>query len=268
MYVASLPMYNIPEIRKASSSLWNGIAKYLRLEGVENVPDRLVFNRTLHNLWNDPNLMFSQCCGYDVVRRFENTLTPLAVPHYDVAACAGGEYSSLVVVGEDCQYDDVLEMQGTVAAINGPESHSGMSSLRELVASRHKNGRFFDAIRISGAHVKSLAMLRRGEADVAAIDCVTYTLLSVYQPKSLAGTRVLGQTYHSPAPPYITRADYGDTIAERMRTALLRAFEDPAITSARQALLLKKIKCADITAYHKISRIEAYAADLGYPVLQ
>ena len=268
MYIASLPMYNIPEIRKASASLWNGIAKYLRLEGVGNVPDRLVFDQTLHNLWSDSNLMFSQCCGYDVVNRFENKLTPLAVPHFDVAACTGGEYSSLVVVGEDCPYDDVLEMRGTVAAINGPESHSGMSSLRQLVASRHKNGRFFNAIMISGAHIKSLAMLRCRQADVAAIDCGTYALLSVYQPKALAGTRVLGRTYHSPAPPYVTRTEYGNNMAERMRTALLRAFEDPAITSARQALFLKRIKEADIDAYQKISEIEKYAANVGYPVLR
>jgi len=111
-------------------------------------------------------------------------------------------------------------------------------------------------------------MLRRRDADVAAIDCVTYALLSVYQPESLAGTRVLGRTYHAPAPPYVTRTEYGNTFAERIRTALLRAFEDSALASARQALFLKKIKPADINLYLKISEIEDYAANLGYPVLQ
>ena len=95
-------MYNIPEIRKASSSLWRGFAKHLRLEGIEDVPDRLEFDQPLRTLWSDPRLLFSQCCGYDVVRRFENTLSPLVVPHFNIADCEGGEYSSLVVVGEDC----------------------------------------------------------------------------------------------------------------------------------------------------------------------
>ncbi|TDJ31213.1 MAG: phosphate ABC transporter substrate-binding protein, partial [Gammaproteobacteria bacterium] len=178
MHIASLPMYNIREIHQASASLWRGIAKYLRREGIDIVPDRLVFGYPLSDLWSDPKLVFSQCCGYDVVRAFESTLTPLAVPHFDVAECAGGEYSSLIVVGEDCLYDDVLEMRGTIAAINGSQSHSGMNSLRQLVASRHKNGRFFHKVVISGAHVNSLEMLRCGEADVAAIDCVTHALLS------------------------------------------------------------------------------------------
>jgi len=102
----------------------------------------------------------------------------------------------------------------------------------------------------------------------AAIDCVTYALLSAYQPKNLAGIRVLGRTYHSPAPSYVTRTEYGSTVAERMRTALLRAFEDSALASARQAPFLKKIKRADTNLYYKISEIEDYAANLGYPVLQ
>ena len=268
MLAASLPMYNIPEVRKASASLWSGIAKYLRLEGIRGVPDRLVFEQSLQDLWGNPKLMFSQCCGYDVVARFENILTPLAVPHFDVAGCTGSEYSSLVVVNEDCLYEDVLEMRGSVAVINGAESHSGMSSLRQLVAPRHKDGRFFDGVVISGAHVGSLGMLRRREADVAAIDCVTYELLSTYQPQSLIGTRVLGRTYHSPAPPYVTRCEYGFSLVGRIRTALLRAFDDPALTPARQALFLKKIEWADIASYSKISAIEDYAIKLGYPVLQ
>ena len=152
--------------------------------------------------------------------------------------------------------------------INGPESHSGMSSLRQLVAERHVNGRFFDKVVISGAHFKSLEILRCGEADVAAIDCVTYALLSAYQPESLAGIRVLGRTYHSPAPPYVTRTEYGEQFFARMRNALMRAFEDPALTSARQALFIKKIKWIDVDWYRKISEIEVYAAKLGYPVLQ
>jgi len=268
MLIASLPMYNIPEISKASSSLWSGIAKYLRLEGIKKVPDKLVFDQTLHTLWNDPDLLLSQCCGYDVVRRFESTLTPLAVPYFDVDECKDGEYSSLVVVGDDCRFDDVLDMHGTIAAINGPESHSGMSSLRHLVAPRHTDGRFFNDVLISGAHVESLGMLRRQEADVAAIDCVTYTLLSAYQPEALAGTRVLGRTYHSPAPPYVTRTGYGNNFIEQVRTALMRAFEDPTLTQARQALFIKKINWIDVNSYQKISEIENYAANLGYPVLQ
>ena len=81
---ASLPMYAIPEISKAYSSLWRGIAKYLSLEGVKEVPTKLQFDRSVADLWSDPNLLFSQCCGYDVVRRYRHSLVPFAVPRYEI----------------------------------------------------------------------------------------------------------------------------------------------------------------------------------------
>ncbi len=59
-----------------------------------------------------------------------------------------------------------------------------------------------------------------------------------------------------------------DEFLERMRTALFRAFEDPALTSARQALFTKKTMGIDINSYQIISEIESYATKLGYPILQ
>jgi len=268
MRVASLPMYNFPEIQKASQSLWKGIAKYLRAEGVENVPTELTFGQPIISLWSDPNLLFSQCCGYDVVRRFKDKLIPLAVPHFEVDACIDGEYSSLIVVREDSAHKDVLDMGGCIAAINGPESHSGMSSLRHLVAPKQSNNRFFSDIMVSGTHLDSISMVRAGFADVAAIDCVTYTLLAAYNPEALEGVRVLGSTYHAPAPPYITNTLCDDEFPERLRTALFRAFEDPDLAPARHALFLKKIEWIDIEAYWKVVEFEDYAANLGFPVLQ
>jgi hypothetical protein len=66
----------------------------------------------------------------------------------------------------------------------------------------------------------------------------------------------------------VTRSGYGDSLVERFRTALFRAFGDSALTSARQALFIKEIEWVDIDRYRKISEIEDNAARLGYPVLQ
>ena len=134
MSVASFPMYNLPEVRLALDGLWKGMARNFRREGIAEVPDELVHGRAVRKLWNDPNLFISQCCGYDLVNRYADKLTPLAVPRYGVAECRGYLYASAIVVREDCPADDVLKMRGAVCVINGPESHSGMSSLRALVA--------------------------------------------------------------------------------------------------------------------------------------
>lgn len=40
--VASLPMYDMPEVRKARDSLWRGFAYNLQREGIGDIPKYLV----------------------------------------------------------------------------------------------------------------------------------------------------------------------------------------------------------------------------------
>jgi ABC-type phosphate/phosphonate transport system substrate-binding protein len=64
-------------------------------------------------------------------------------------------------------------------------------------------------------------MVRIGNADTAAIDCVTYAMLARYRPRALAGLRILAETDPAPAPPYVTRLDLPVEMAARIRTALV-----------------------------------------------
>ena len=163
---------------------------------------------------------------------------------------------------------DVLLMPGEVCVINGPESHSGMSSLRALVAPVSRDGRFFSRVKVSGSHAASLAMIRRGEADVAAIDCVTYALMEAYRPAALVGTRKLGRTYRASGIPYVTRWNVAEDTVRRMRSALYRAFADPDLASACRALYLKDIEALPLAAYRDIVAFQSAALTHGYPALQ
>ena len=132
MNTISLPMYDFAEVQGAIDSLWNGIVDYCEREGIRDLPRRVEHGVSVHDLWSNNQLLFSQCCGYDIVNRYKDRLCPIAVPHFDVRGCDGNRYASVVMVAEDAPYQDVLDMYGTVAAINGPESHSGMNALRHL----------------------------------------------------------------------------------------------------------------------------------------
>ena len=264
MGVASMPMYDMPEVRDALDGLWAGFARHLRREGVADVPDRLVHDRALPDLWNHPELLFGQCCGYHLVDGYGETLRPIATPHFDAPECQGCDYASVIVVGEQCAATDVLEMRGAVCAVNAPDSHSGMNALRALVAPVSREGRFFSAVRISGAHAASVEMVRTGVADVAAIDCVSYALLERHRPAALVGVRKLGRTPPAPALPYVTRSTMdADTVA-RMRTALSRAFADPGLAAVREALLLKDIEAISLSDYHQIAVFRDFAARHGF----
>jgi ABC-type phosphate/phosphonate transport system substrate-binding protein len=139
--------------------------------------------------------------------------------------------------------------------------------LRALVAPASRDGRFFVRVEISGAHAASVEMVRNGDADVAAIDCVSYALLERHRPAALVGVRKLGRTERAPALPYVTRASMdADTVA-RMRTALLRAFADPGLAAVREALLLKDIEVISLSAYRRIAALRDLAARHGFPCL-
>lgn len=268
MLIASFPMYNIPEIWDAQSAFWKGIATHLVREGIEDVPSELSLGQPLTKLLSDENMFLSQCCGYDVVRGYRDTLTTLATPVFDVSECSGCEYSSLIVVSEDCQYHDVLEMRGGSAVANGPESHSGMSALRHLVAPKNIDGSFFGSVKYTGGHMQSLELIQKGRADVAAIDCVTHKLLERYRPDAIAGTRILGRTFFAPAPPYVTHVSRGKDAYQRIKNALFEAFDDPDLDACRTYLLLKRISDQDDTIYDKVLDFEIYASKLGYPELR
>jgi ABC-type phosphate/phosphonate transport system substrate-binding protein len=225
-------MYDLPEVRRALDGLWEGLARHMRREGLGNIPRRLVHGRPLSRLWNDPEL---------------------------------GDYASVVVVREESEADDVLEMRGAVCVINGPESHSGMNALRTLIAPKTGGRRFFSLVKVSGTHADSLATIQRGEADVAAIDCVTFALLARHRPAALAGLRKLGRTYRAPGIPYVTRATVPEETVARMRAALFLAFDDPRLAGVRQALLLDGLEVLALSRYRRIAKAERIADRHGCP---
>jgi ABC-type phosphate/phosphonate transport system substrate-binding protein len=267
MSVASLPMYDLPEVRPALDALWAGLARHLAREGVPDLPCALTRGASLDALWSSPDLLFSQCCGYDLLNGYAGALRPLATPCYRAPGCAGPAYASVVLVAENSPARALEDLRGGVCAINGWSSHSGMSALRALIAPLGAGGRFFARIEVSGAHLASLARVARGEADVAAIDCVVHALLARHRPVALAGTRPLGRTPRAPAPPFVIGAAVGEATAARLLTALLRAFDDPALEAARADLLLAGIEVLPLAAYARVKAFERFAARRGYPVL-
>jgi ABC-type phosphate/phosphonate transport system substrate-binding protein len=263
----SLPMYDLPEVRPALAALWAGLARHLAREGIAEVPAALACGRPTTALWRRPDLLLSQCCGYDLMGAHAGVVRPLATPCYAAPACARARYRSIVVVAADAPARGLEDLRGGVCAINGRSSHSGMSALRALIAPRARQGRFFRAVRVSGAHVRSLAMVARGEADVAAIDGVVHALLARHRPAALSGTRRLAETAAAPAPPLVTRAVAGAELVARLRAALRSTFDDPTLAAARGDLLLAGIEILPPAAYLRIRAFERYAARLGYPVL-
>ena len=262
--IASLPWYDLPEIQTSTDALWSQFSRQFRLAGLTDVPSRLNRAIAYDRQWTSERFLFGQACGYDVRVAFADQLQIVATPCYAAAGCRAAEYSSYVVVHEDAPYKSIEDLRGARCIINTPTSHSGMNVLRALVAPLHCEGRFFASVRLSGSHERSLRKIRRGEVDVAAIDCVTHALLAAYRPQELAKCRVLQRTQKVPGPPYVTSASTPPDVVAAMREAVQRAVDSPALADTKQTLLLSGIQFLSAEAYAPIESLRATANAHNY----
>lgn len=262
--LASLPWYDLREVRSATDALWTEFSRQFRLASLTDVPRRLNRDVAYDRQWTSERFLFGQACGYDVRIAYRDQLQIVATPCYAVPGCRAANYSSYVVVREDAPYESIEDLSGARCVINTPTSHSGMNVLRALVAPLHCDGRFFSSVRLSGSHERSLRMIQRREVDVAAIDCVTHALLAAYRPQELAECRVLQRTQHVPGPPYVTSISTPPEIVMTMRGAVQRAIESPAMAEIKRTLMIAGIQLISPEAYAPIETLHATARDHNY----
>lgn len=264
--IATLPMYDHPGAREHTDRWWAGIAAHLRDAGIGSVPPSLSRGAPREDGWRSAQLLFSQTCGYPLVKDFAEHLTPLVTPCYDVPGCEGPYYSSLIVVREGDARSDLSEFAGAVCAVNGKDSQSGYNALRYMVAPlrEYDDQGFFSSVLVSGVHASSLAMVGEGAADICAIDCVTHALIARYDPAALEGTRVLARTVQTPGLLYVTSSMADGPLVRSLREGLSAAFEDPALSDTREALFLGGAEVLELDAYAVLLEQEATALSSGH----
>jgi ABC-type phosphate/phosphonate transport system substrate-binding protein len=264
MPIASLAMYDLPELRDATDALWQGLARGFRRAGIAEVPAALERGLPHREAWQRPDLLFAQTCGYPLTHALAGRVRLVATPCYRAEACEGPSYCSIVIVRADHPATDLAGLRGTRCVINGTDSQSGYSALRALIAPLAEKGRFFADVAVSGGHVASIAAVAAGKADIAAIDCVTHALVARHHPQALEGTRILTRTAAAPGLPYITRADADDELLRRLRDGLIDVFADPDLATARDALMLRDAVVLPLEAYGRIIDLEKQAMARGY----
>lgn len=264
MSVASLPMYDLPELRDATDAWWRGLARAFGEAGVADVPDALDRGDDYRGLWRRPDLLFSQTCGYPLMNELSGRARLVATPRYSAPGCAGADYCSFVIVRGDSAHGDLESLRGTRCAVNGSNSQSGYSALRALVAPHARAGKFFGEVAVSGGHGKSIEMVATGSADVAAVDCVTHGLIARYRPAALENIRILCRTASAPNLPFITRSSADDELVDRIRAGLRQAFADPELAGVRDALMLAGCEFLGMESYDRIVAMENQAISRGY----
>lgn len=232
---ASLPMYDLPELRAETDALWSAVAAGLRARGVE-APDQLSRGGDLHEGWRRPDLLLSQACGLPYVRHLRGEVALVGAGDYDLPDCAPGTYRSRILVRAEDPARGPEDLRGRTLAVNSEGSQSGAGALRTLLRAQLAAGPFFGGIRETGAHLESIRALARGEVDVAAIDAVTFALARRVLPEAGA-VRVLLSTPETPGLPFVTRP--GGPV-EALFAALAEGI-DAVGRGVRGALLLRGV---------------------------
>ncbi|HSD35643.1 MAG TPA: PhnD/SsuA/transferrin family substrate-binding protein [Alphaproteobacteria bacterium] len=251
MRLAALPMYDMPETASTTDALWTAVARRLRLGGMADVPDRLTRGVDPREVWGSPHLLLAQTCGYPLMHEFEGRLALVATPRYAVPGCEGAVYRSRIVSRADDPRERFADFAGSVAAINSEDSHSGFNILRWRAAREPKRP-FFDRVVVTGGHVASLKAVRSGQADIAAIDCVTFALLERHRPDGIARLRIVEDTPAAPALPFVTSIAVSDEERSLLRRALTETFADPTLHQIREDLLLAGIEDLPLARYRAI----------------
>jgi ABC-type phosphate/phosphonate transport system substrate-binding protein len=265
--IAALPMYDLPHLQAANDALWRAVGARLTANGVHDVPRELSRGIPVATLWRHPRLLLAQTCGYPLITSLRDAVKVVGTPIYRAPGCQGASYRSAIVVSTTSAAATLGDLRGSRCAVNDPASNTGMNLLRAMIAPLAGGRSFFRRVLWSGSHRKSLAMIVRDEADVAAIDCVTFEHLRNLEPALTSAVRVIGWTDASPGLPLVTASATDDRILAALRAALADIMTDKAVAPALDALLIDGFDVLSVDAYQSVMELERTAAALDYPEL-
>lgn len=263
---ASLPMYNLPEMRAQNAAFWAALRGLLAEAGLE-VPETLSFERPPVPDRIGPEVLFSQTCGWPLETIFAGQAIRLGTPCYRAAGCDGPTHCGIFVVPAASRARTLADLAGTVFLLNSRHSNSGMNLPRRAIAGIAGGKPFFGTVIETGSQPGNLDRLARGEGDATAVDCVTYAFWARHRPDSASRTRILAQAPPSPAIPFVTSIATPPATVAALKNALRTLARDPRFADARAGLLLDDIADVEDERYRRLARYESEAAELGYPVL-
>jgi len=220
--LAQLPMYDWPEFTQATDCLWTSIRDNFSKAGIDT-PASLDRTSPPAETWLSPKLLISQTCGLPLVADLSDKVKVLGSFAYQGIEPAGSYHS--VIVTQENNNESSVRLEGKHAVINGDDSYSGCLALKCFVADNGSGESPFASVLVSGGHRASLCAVASGNADIAAIDCVSWYLANQCE-SAVRNLKVIGHTQSRPGLPLIT---CGDTSAQEisvLRDALAKAVDD------------------------------------------
>ena len=264
---ASLPMYNLPEMRAVNARFWEALRGLLAESGLRDFPESLTFDRLPVPERIGPGVLFSQTCGYPLETIFAGQAIRLGTPCYAVPGCDGPTHCGFFIVPAALPARELRDLRGGVFLFNNRHSNSGMNLPRRALANIADRRPFFAKVIETGSHPGNLDRIARGQADATAVDNVTYAFWCRYRPEAARRVRILAPTPPSPAIPFVTSVATPPETIQILREALRVLAHDGRYEPVRAGLLLTDIVDLPDIAYRRLLDYEREAGELDYPAL-
>ncbi|WP_293576751.1 PhnD/SsuA/transferrin family substrate-binding protein [Phaeobacter sp.] len=211
--IASLSMYDRPETAEAWDALWQGIRTHLDRS---DAPEALTRDADLWQVWTAPSLLLGQTCGMPYRTRLYDKVTLVGTLDHGLVKPAG-YYNSVIVAQRDRAQDPLSRFAGQRFAYNDGVSQSGWAAPITLM---RDNNMLPGSLLQTGAHRASAQAVADGQADFAALDCVSWLHMSRHDGFA-ADLVVIAETPPTPGLPLIiAKSEDPAPLRAAIRTAI------------------------------------------------
>lgn len=264
MKFVSLPMYDWPEVETQTNKLWQQLCVLLKDNGID-CPTILDRKTPSESLWKSGHCLFSQTCGWPYINKYHSHLQLLTTPIYDIDGCDGTYHRSRLVCRANDQRNTLAEFTAATVVINESDSQSGHQAMKSALTMASLPAPFFAHGKISGAHRHSIKMVAEGDADICAVDPVSWQLALRYETPVTDQLKVIGEGPQIPGLPIVYSHEYHDSmqaanIAEKVDSLLTNELDN----DIREMLFISGAKRLSMEDYRVLIKLDQEAEDAGH----
>eukprot|EP01038_Epipyxis_sp_PR26KG_P009524 gene9524-12830_t len=223
-------IYNFPEVSSSNDYIWNHVYNSLQLVGEINSSVQNKYYNAMIPIGELNKLCLGQICSWPMLYN-PKAFQLVAIPKYAFEE-NDNTYFSVIINRINSETNPKL---WSSVAINSRSSVSGC-----LLFAAYVGIEVMDIINIiyTESHEQSINAVKNGQADVACIDYVTYSILKKHRPWFLDSIEINGRTTTAPAIPFVTSYNATSDTIEKLQFSLSELFksEDPILKRHLEAV--------------------------------